>query len=49
MTIEEAWKIIKKLAFPYKNVPLSNEEKMALNKMEWLVYVGAKKLEEKEK
>ena len=45
MTTEEAWKIIKDKAFPYKNVPLSTEEKMALNRMEWLVYVGAKKIE----
>ena len=45
MTTEEAWKIIKDKAFPYKDLPLTNEEKMALNKMEWLVNVGAKKIE----
>lgn len=45
MTIEKAWKLIKDKAFPYKNVPLSVEEKMALNKMEWLVNVAAAELE----
>ena len=45
MTTEEAWKIIKDKAFPNKNLPLTNEEKMALNHMEWLVNVGAKKIE----
>ena len=45
MTTEKAWEIIKNLAFPNRNMPLSTEEKMALNRMEWLVYVGAKKIE----
>lgn len=47
MTINEAWKLVKDKAFPYKNVPLSNEEKMALNKMEWLVNVYAEEREGK--
>lgn len=42
MTMNEAWKLIKEKAFPYQNI-LSAEEKMAINKMEWLVNVYAEK------
>lgn len=48
MTFNEAWKLIKDKAFPYKNVPLSNEEKMALNKMEWLVNIYEQEREKKD-
>ena len=47
MTMNQAWKLVKDKAFPYKNIPLSIEEKDALNKLEWLVNVYAEEREKK--
>ncbi len=40
MTVDEAWEIIKKLAFPYKHLAKSINEQTALETMEKFIKVA---------